>query len=464
MGLPGRPGGNPGHLFDAKDALYAMADGLQATLDTLRPTANANLDFWSGPASNAYGAVWSDLYVRFSDYIQTVRALANLVDQAGTELHHAQQRYDHLVELMVGGAVLAGVAAVFTFGGSEAADAAADAAIVEEATSLVAALGSSFSSIGSAIAALDVDALVAAFEVELVPSVTAALATPAGMAAIGGGSAIAMGARDPESIALGIFTGGLEGAAGTEGPVGPVLDEEQVALESKTPVDIEDISGQGNINGTYKVTYSDGTSSIYKPAVGEAYARTSVTPGTYYQSEVAGYQVSAALNLDVVPPTTFVGAGTPEVGSAQAWADGASPSMPASNYSAADQERMGVLDYVEGNTDRHPGNYLTDAQGHPVAIDNGLSFPTTTAEPIRSNFVVNILDKPLSQPTIDAARAINTDDFAATLRASGLSDSAVQGAVARLQEVQSGMITGQAWTGAGGKIADIYWTTVRGPQ
>ncbi len=49
--------------------------------------------------------------------------------------------------------------------------------------------------------------------------------------------------------------------------------------------------------------------------------------------------------------------------------------MAVTDYQVVDQQMMAVLDYVIANTDRNLSNWLTQEDGRPAAIDNGLSFP-----------------------------------------------------------------------------------------
>jgi hypothetical protein len=119
-----------------------------------------------------------------------------------------------------------------------------------------------------------------------------------------------------------------------------------------------------------------------------------------------------------------------------------------------------VLDYITGNTDRHPGNYLTGPDGSVVAIDHGYSFPDGERDYVRSDFVRDYLGRPLDDDVMNAVNAVNPDDMRHMLQQSGLSDSAVNLAVGRLSEIQrNGMITGIAWRGA---ILDGNWNPVRG--
>lgn len=130
------------------------------------------------------------------------------------------------------------------------------------------------------------------------------------------------------------------------------------------------------------------------------------------------------------------------------------------SYPRVQEERMAVLDYVTANTDRHANNYRTATGDRLVAIDHGYTFPTGTADPIRSSFVTTYLGRELSVEVVDVVRAADPERVRAVLRGSGLGDNAIDGALERLREVQAnGRITGESWRGA---IADADWNHHRG--
>ncbi|MBC6460483.1 hypothetical protein [Actinomadura sp. HBU206391] len=132
----------------------------------------------------------------------------------------------------------------------------------------------------------------------------------------------------------------------------------------------------------------------------------------------------------------------------QAWINGSSPG-DLGRYKVEDRERMAVLDYIGGHTDRHQnGNFLTRPDGRPGAIDNGHSFLDNTVRPIRSDFVLERMNLRLSGEVLAQVKAVDPDDLARTLRAAGLGDKAIEWTLMRLREVQvHGRITGEAWPG-----------------
>jgi hypothetical protein len=219
-------------------------------------------------------------------------------------------------------------------------------------------------------------------------------------------------------------------------------------------------AGPDHVNEAFIHDFADGSSGVYKPVSGEDPSLRTSIPGGLGDREVAAYRVDEALGFDRVPTTTMTD-GHRGPGSLQEYAQGASEGLDAKAYPKAQQEQMAVLDYVTGNTDRHGGNYLTGSDGSVVAIDHGYSFPEGK-DPygIRSDFVADHLNQPLSPEVMAKVRAVDPDQFRGMLHDSGLSDAAVDGAMARFVEIRDrGMITGEAWpgrihTGGMGRVRD----------
>ena len=155
-----------------------------------------------------------------------------------------------------------------------------------------------------------------------------------------------------------------------------------------------------------------------------------------------------------------------EPGSLQHWVEDTTPSNFANFYSQHDQERMAVLDYVLGNTDRGPNNFRTGPDGGVVAIDHGCTLPVRQvpgwpeyADPIQSSFVTNQLNEPFSPETMRHLEQIDPDRLRQTLEESGIEPSAIDEAMNRFDEIRrTGTITGDAW---GGEIRGTFWETGR---
>jgi hypothetical protein len=221
-----------------------------------------------------------------------------------------------------------------------------------------------------------------------------------------------------------------------------------------------------NINTVFKVEFDNGEVGFYKPLSGEDATFTGTGAyGEMWRSEVGAYHVDQALGFNRVPVTAAF-EGKSGVGSIQEMAPG--DRLPSGGYTEVQQQQMGVLDYVLGNGDRHLGNWVSHADGSPAAIDNGASFPDPAAATnpdadivIRSDFVLDSVGKPLDPAVVDAVRQVDQGALADQLRANGVSESAINQSMARLQEIaDNGKITGQTWQQQGGGFLDSAKTRI----
>ncbi|MGV9211028.1 hypothetical protein ACTFTM_04100 [Micromonospora sp. RB23] len=224
--------------------------------------------------------------------------------------------------------------------------------------------------------------------------------------------------------------------------------EAELRLLGREVHSMTELDPGGHVNDAYDVTFTDGTHGVYKPNVPEnefVQVRSTIPENQLAAREVAASRLDEDLGFGLVP-TTARWDGPHGAGSMQEFVENASPGRPANAYPAAESERMAVLDYISGNTDRHMGNYLTGPDGRLVAIDHGYSFPESNAEPLRSDFVTQQMNRPLSPETM--ARLQDTDPAALAdrLRGTGLSEQALSGAMDRFNEIRArGTITGEAW-------------------
>jgi uncharacterized protein YukE len=233
------------------------------------------------------------------------------------------------------------------------------------------------------------------------------------------------------------------------------------ALLAKPVRDVGPLNvGPDHVNDALRVDFEDGSHAIYKPDSGETWGmRGNIPNGGQGTREVAAYRLDHNLGFDLVPPTSrWYGPEGP--GSMQHWLDNAAPPGPVGQYDVLDQQRMAVLDYIAGNTDRHWENYLTGPDGRPVAIDNGMSFPTHGSDPIRSDFIAAHYNQPLHQDILDQLSRVNPAQLEQDLLGIRLDRQSVDGVLQRLQEIQqNGRITGQAWPG---NLVDAHWGHVPG--
>ncbi len=110
--------------------------------------------------------------------------------------------------------------------------------------------------------------------------------------------------------------------------------------------------------------------------------------------------------------------------------------------SSFNNTEVAVIDYIIGVVDRHPGNWRTIDHGDHfeiVAIDHGRSFPShppPLAIEFGSDFIRAHKGHGLDQSVLDAAHAIDIDDFRGALTNAGLDLQAVDGAVTRLEKIR----------------------------
>jgi hypothetical protein len=114
-------------------------------------------------------------------------------------------------------------------------------------------------------------------------------------------------------------------------------------------------------------------------------SRKGILPGEGAQREVAAYYLGGA--AAGVPATALVeirnsSLGASKTGSLQRWVHSTSSSedLGTSRFSVSDVHRIGILDVVLANTDRHEGNILVTREGRLVPIDHGLCLPSTLEE------------------------------------------------------------------------------------
>lgn len=158
----------------------------------------------------------------------------------------------------------------------------------------------------------------------------------------------------------------------------------------------------GGVGNTFKVNIKDDGAACYKPdkdngfrineftgkIITEAEQKAGIT--SYPLRETLDAQTPASLreqgvhNLDralgfnVTPDMTVKDFGQGK-GSALAWVNGSFDVGNAAHLDKdrahPDLEKIGALDFLVGNTDRHGGNLIRGTDGRLYAPDNGLSFP-----------------------------------------------------------------------------------------
>jgi hypothetical protein len=201
----------------------------------------------------------------------------------------------------------------------------------------------------------------------------------------------------------------------------------------------------GGSTEAYLVRFADGSAAVYKPH-GWRGGRVRDLFDVATVRELAAAGTHRLLGLDLMP-TTVRWVGHRGEGSLMTWVADAQQDKQLSRYERADREQVAVFDYIVGNLDRTGNNFLT-CNGRPLMIDHGLTFPDDGESPIKSDFVAWFFGREVSPETLTAVDAVDPSDLATLLRAAGLSEPAVVGSVARLEEIQRRRgITGETWPG-----------------
>ncbi|MEV6432014.1 hypothetical protein [Nocardia sp. NPDC051463] len=171
-------------------------------------------------------------------------------------------------------------------------------------------------------------------------------------------------------------------------------------------------------------------------------------PGAMTSREIAAFRLDEHLGFGRIPPTgrtkgRWVDGRSGAEGMVQKFVESTFGRKDIHAYPEVQQQQMAVLDYVMGNIDRHPGNYRSVQKGDQldvVAIDHGRSFPHARYPldiDIRSEFVREHRGKVLDDDILHSINNVDQESLRAALTDAGLSDNAVNGALARLNEINA---------------------------
>lgn len=208
-------------------------------------------------------------------------------------------------------------------------------------------------------------------------------------------------------------------------------------------VTAEEPVGVRSANETLKVTLDNGQQGIFKPHAGEKPGlRDGIDHGTQWRREVAASDVARILGFgDLVPPTAFR-AHAGRDGSLQQFVPDAMEARTLTDHYRYDGDddaaRAAVFDYLIGNTDRHPGNWLV-RNGKLALIDNGLSFPHTIdhSDFLNTDFWQHASWHNLAMPNVLEMRD-KWPEVEAALETAGLEHTAIAYAKWRYDQVTSG--------------------------
>ena len=119
------------------------------------------------------------------------------------------------------------------------------------------------------------------------------------------------------------------------------------------------------------------------------------------RKEVAAYEFDKMVGFGVVPPTVYrtvdLGKGKgPEKGSVMHFVEGELGSKhiaKGGKFKYLDMAKITAFDFIIGNQDRHPGNFVVDKNGKAWAIDNALTF--WKSDKIVSSTIAMVEDRPM---------------------------------------------------------------------
>ncbi|MCU1495627.1 MAG: hypothetical protein JWO62_3391 [Acidimicrobiaceae bacterium] len=149
-----------------------------------------------------------------------------------------------------------------------------------------------------------------------------------------------------------------------------LLESGDVEVEGRMPW-----SSNATLLVTVRLAASEGR-AIYKPGEGERPLWD--FPDGLFRREVAAYELSSALDLDVVPETVWRAEAPFGVGSLQRFVDA---DFEQHYFTLVEKPRyldalrvLAAFDLLANNADRKGGHVLVDAEDHLWGIDNGLCF------------------------------------------------------------------------------------------
>jgi hypothetical protein len=119
------------------------------------------------------------------------------------------------------------------------------------------------------------------------------------------------------------------------------------------------------------------------------------------RKEVAAYEFDKMIGFGIVPPVVYrdvdLGDGKePQKGSIMHFVEGEIGSkhiQKGGKFRYLDMAKITAFDFIIGNQDRHPGNYVVDKNGKTWAIDNALTF--WKSDKIVSSTIPMVEDRPI---------------------------------------------------------------------
>lgn len=140
--------------------------------------------------------------------------------------------------------------------------------------------------------------------------------------------------------------------------------------------------GKASANDTFKLELKDGGTGVYKPTKGERLMgmRRSIKNDSakLADRECLTWEVDNHLGFKMVPETRYLKLPDGTEGSWQHFVPDADEGITKMMFRPSKEDRFktSIIDFLCGNTDRHPGNYMiARADGKIHLIDNGYLYP-----------------------------------------------------------------------------------------
>jgi hypothetical protein len=171
-------------------------------------------------------------------------------------------------------------------------------------------------------------------------------------------------------------------------------------LGAKKPAKTKALSGGIMADGTHLKTYDDGTMMVSKEyggktMLGAKHAADGEQLGARIMEAVGARHAAVVrtgpggIDMEWVPGKT---------GAEFGYGDGfiREANVPASIVDSDDGRLMGLADFIMGNEDRNPGNWIKTADGHIVGIDHGRAF-----ESVKPDSFVSVDNSPFNDHLIE---------------------------------------------------------------
>jgi hypothetical protein len=195
----------------------------------------------------------------------------------------------------------------------------------------------------------------------------------------------------------------------------------------------------GGVSVTRIVIFDDGSKGVFKPHSGEAFhMRRDIVDGFQTERETGAWEVAKLCKMDDLVTPCVEREYEGERGAVQEFNNGAKIAHEAGSSrmydGKKDIQRMAAFDFIIGNEDRHPGNWMITDDNKIRAIDHGLCFPDTHYSRGVNDYTLrhaetlkDMTPKALAKPYVE-----NKQEIMAALKKRGLSEGAVSGVGRRI--------------------------------